>query len=219
MANYVNNAQMLQSIVEYKEKLEKARAEGTQEPRVPEYLGDCILKIATHLARKANFTNYSYKSELISDGIENAIRVVNSFDPTKSSNPFSYFTQVIYFAFLRRIASEKKQSYIKSKLIQNMPFESFELQDHDEDADFTNAYTAFIQSHQNFDDSFFKKKEKKKAEKKVHSLENFFESEDTANDEVEVEPELELDDFEPSPDDIQGIKELTVEIQEEIIEE
>lgn len=218
MANYVNNAQMLQSIVEYREKLEKARADGTPEPRVPEYLGDCILKIATHLARKANFTNYSYKSELISDGIENAIRVVNSFDPNKSSNPFSYFTQVIYFAFLRRIASEKKQSYVKAKLIQNMPFDSFEIQEHDDDADFKNAYTAFIQSHQNFDDSFLKKKEKKKSDKKDHSLESFFEEEITG-DNAEFDPELELEEHEPTEDEVLEIKELAVEIEEEIIEE
>jgi hypothetical protein len=101
---------------------------------------------------------------------------MDSFDPNKSSNPFSYFTQVIYFAFLRRIAKEKKQSYIKGKLIQEMPFESFEIQDHDDDTDFVNAYTAFIQANSNFDDSFIKKKDKKK--KPEQSLENFLEDDD-----------------------------------------
>jgi hypothetical protein len=184
-SHYVNNAEMLAAIKEYRERVTLARAEGVQDPRIPEYIGECIQKIATRLSHKANFINYSYRDEMILDGIENCIQCINSFDPNKSSNPFSYFTQVIYFAFLRRIAKEKKQAYIRGKLIRDMPFESFELQEHDEDADFKNAYMAFIQTHQNFDDSFIKKKEKKKAEKQ--SLENFFEvpKEQPLNDSVE----------------------------------
>lgn len=173
-AHYVNNAEMLEAIKQYKAKIEEARVTGHEDPRIPEYIGECILKIATRLSYKANFINYSYRDDMVLDGIENCMQCINSFDPSKSSNPFSYFTQVIYFAFLRRIAKEKKQSYIRGKLIQEMAFESFEIQDHDDDADFKNAYTSFIQSHQNFDDSFIKKKEKVK-EKKKQSLENFFE--------------------------------------------
>jgi len=171
--HYVNNAQMLESIKDYREKLLAARANSTTIPRIPEYLGECIMKIATGLSRKSNFINYSYKDDMILDGIENCVQCMHSFDPEKSSNPFSYFTQVIYFAFLRRIAKEKKQSYIKGKLIQDMAFDSFDLQGHDDDADFKNAYTAFIQSNSNFDDSFIKNKEKKKKEKLKQSLANF----------------------------------------------
>lgn len=171
--HYVNNAEMLEAIKQYKAEILEARANGQEDPRIPEYIGECILKIATRLSHKANFINYSYRDDMILDGIENCMQCINSFDPDKSSNPFSYFTQVIYFAFLRRIAKEKKQSYIRGRLIQDMAFDSFDLQDHDDDVDFKNAYMAFIQSHQNFDDSFVKKKEKKKAEKQ--SLENFFE--------------------------------------------
>ena len=173
--HYVNNAQMLEFIKDYREKLLAARANSTETPRIPEYLGECILKIATGLSRKSNFINYSYKDDMILDGIENCIQCMHSFDPEKSSNPFSYFTQVIYFAFLRRIAKEKKQSYIKGKLIQDMAFESFDLQGHDDDADFKNAYTAFVQANSNFDDSFIKNKEKKKKEKADQSLANFIE--------------------------------------------
>ena len=171
--HYVNNAQMLESIKDYREKLLAARANSTEIPRIPEYLGECIMKIATGLSRKSNFINYSYKDDMILDGIENCVHCMHSFDPEKSSNPFSYFTQVIYFAFLRRIAKEKKQSYIKGKLIQDMAFDSFDLQGHDDDADFKNAYTAFIQSNSNFDDSFIKNKEKKKKERLKQSLANF----------------------------------------------
>lgn len=171
--HYVNNAQMLEFIKDYREKLLDAKANSTEIPRIPEYLGECIMKIATGLSRKSNFINYSYKDDMILDGIENCVHCMHSFDPEKSSNPFSYFTQVIYFAFLRRIAKEKKQSYIKGKLIQDMAFDSFDLQGHDDDADFKNAYTAFIQSNSNFDDSFIKNKEKKKKEKLKQSLANF----------------------------------------------
>lgn len=184
--HYVNNAEMLESVKQYKAEILKAREEGREDPRIPEYIGECILKIATRLSRKANFINYSFREDMVLDGIENCMMCINSFDPNKSSNPFSYFTQVIYFAFLRRIAKEKKQSYIKGRLIQEMSIDSFDLQDHDDDADFKNAYAAFIQMHSNFDDSFIKKKEKKKKEKE-QSLETFF-------DEASVE-EIKVDDI------------------------
>lgn len=173
--HYVNNAEMLEAIKQYKANLKEARANGLEDPRIPEYLGACILKIATRLSHKANFINYSYRDDMILDGIENCIQCMNSFDPDKSSNPFSYFTQVIYFAFLRRIAKEKKQSYIKGKLIQEMAFDTFELQDHDDDGDFKNAYASFMQANSTFDDSFIKNKEKKKKVKDEQSLENFLE--------------------------------------------
>lgn len=200
--HYVNNAEMLEAIKLYKADIEKARAEGKEDPRIPEYLGECILKIATRLSHKANFINYSYRDDMILDGIENCMQCINSFDPNKSSNPFSYFTQVIYFAFLRRITKEKKQSYIRGKLIQEMAFESFEIQDHDDDGDFKNAYTAFIQSHQNFDDSFIKKKEKAKEKKKAQSLENFFDGVEDPDGHEPEEPNI-IDDitFEELDDD------------------
>jgi len=173
--HYVNNAEMLEAIKIYKIQLKEARENGTTEPRIPEYLGKCILMIANRLSHKSNFINYSYRDDMVLDGIENCIQCMNSFDPDKSSNPFSYFTQVIYFAFLRRIAKEKKQSYIKGKLIRDVALESFELQDHDDDTDFKNAYAIFMQANSTFDDSFIKNKEKKKKIKEEQSLENFIE--------------------------------------------
>lgn len=110
--HYVNNKKMLEHIIEYKQKFA-----ANPNARVPNYLGECILLIATNLARKPNFANYSYKDEMISDGIENCLLYFNNFNPEKSKNPFSYFTQIIFFAFLRRIAKEKKQTYVKQKLV------------------------------------------------------------------------------------------------------
>ena len=170
--HYVNNADFYEAIKAFSEKVKEAEESGEEKPRVPEYIGDCILKIATHLSYKPNFINYSYREDMILDGVENCLQYINNFDPSKSKNPFAYFTQIIYYAFLRRIAKEKKQSYIKSKMIMDMPFEAFELQNHDEDGAFHNAYLEFMQQHSDFEDPYERKKAAKKAAKK-DTLENF----------------------------------------------
>jgi len=113
--HYVNNADFLQALIEYKQNCQIAREENREEPVVPNYIGECFLKIAEHLSRKPNFISYSFREEMICDGIENCIMYFRNFDPTKSTNPFAYFTQIIYFAFLRRIQKEKKQLYVKYK--------------------------------------------------------------------------------------------------------
>lgn len=174
MAHYVNNADFLAAIKEYRKQVQEAEETGSPKPQVSNYIGECILKIATHLSYKPNFINYTYKDDMILDGIENCIQYIDNFDPAKSSNPFAYFTQIIYFAFLRRISNEKKQSYIKNKLIKDMPFEMFEIQEHDEDGTFHNQYMEYMKSHSSndLDDYFEKKKEKKKA-KKQSTLEEF----------------------------------------------
>lgn len=146
MAHYVNNADFLAAIKEYKQKVLEAEESGAEKPQVSNYIGECILKIANHLSYKPNFINYSYKDDMILDGIENCIQYIDNFDPAKSSNPFAYFTQIIFYAFLRRIAKEKKQSYIKNKLIKDMPFEAFELQEQDESGNYHNSYIDYMQS-------------------------------------------------------------------------
>jgi hypothetical protein len=119
MANYVDNKQLYATILEYKAKVEEAKQTNSDKPQIPNYVGECILLIAQRLATKPNFINYSYKDEMISDGIENCISYFDNFDPSKSNNPFAYFTQIIYYAFLRRIQKEKKQVYIKHKTAEN----------------------------------------------------------------------------------------------------
>jgi hypothetical protein len=113
--HYVNNADFLIALNEYNQTCENCRASGKTEPNIPNYIGECFLKIATHLSRKPNFISYSFREEMIGDGIENCMMYFRNFDPSKSSNPFAYFTQIIYFAFLRRIQKEKKQLYVKYK--------------------------------------------------------------------------------------------------------
>ena len=101
----------------YKERVIYAKEHGKPKPRVSNYVGDCFLKIATHLSYKPNFVNYPFREDMICDGIENCLQYIDNFDPEKSSNPFAYFTQIIYYAFLRRIQKEKKQLEIKQKIL------------------------------------------------------------------------------------------------------
>ena len=118
--HYVNNKEFLQAMIEWKARCREAEAEGKPQPPITNYIGECFLKIANHLSYRPNFINYTYRDEMISDGIENCLQYVHNFNPEKSNNPFAYFTQIIYYAFLRRIQKEKKQSHVKNKLIENM---------------------------------------------------------------------------------------------------
>tara|TARA_B100000902_G_scaffold217134_1_gene206382 strand:+ start:1206 stop:1697 length:492 start_codon:yes stop_codon:yes gene_type:complete len=116
--HYVNNKEFLAAIVEYKKRVKTALENDQPKPRITNYLGECFLKIATHLSYKPNFVNYMFKDDMVCDGIENCVQYINNFDPEKSSNPFAYFTQIIHYAFLRRIQKEKKQLEIKTKIIE-----------------------------------------------------------------------------------------------------
>lgn len=117
--NYVNNPEFLEAIVKYKKACQEAEDCGDDPPQIPNYIGECLYQIATRLATKPNFSGYTYKEEMISDGLENAIQALSNFDPDKSQNPFAYFTQIIWYAFLRRIDKEKKQLYIKHKVTES----------------------------------------------------------------------------------------------------
>ena len=121
--HYVNNKEFLYAIVAYKADVKEALDNGKDKPRIPNYLGECFLKIATHLSYKPNFVNYMFKDDMIADGYENCVQYINNFNPEKSSNPFAYFTQIIHYAFLRRIQKEKKQLEIRQKIIEKSGFD------------------------------------------------------------------------------------------------
>jgi hypothetical protein len=116
--HYIDNDLFFTEMSAWRKQVDAADAAGTTHPPVTHYIGECFMKIAEHLSRKPNFINYPYRDEMISDGIENCLLYAYNFDPKKSTNPFSYFTQIIYYAFLRRIQKEKKQAYIKLKKIE-----------------------------------------------------------------------------------------------------
>ena len=117
--HYVDNKKFLIAMTEYRELRIKAEEEGKKRPQVTNYIGECYLKIANHLSYRPNFINYTYRDDMISDGIENCLQYMDNFDPEKSKNPFAYFTQIIYYAFIRRIQKEKKQQQVKQKMIAN----------------------------------------------------------------------------------------------------
>ena len=121
--HYVNNKELLQALIVYREKVAHAKENDLPKPRITNYLGECFLKIATHLSYKPNFVNYMFRDDMISDGIENSVQYIHNFDPEKSRNPFAYFTQIIHYAFLRRIQKEKKQLDIKTKIIERSGFD------------------------------------------------------------------------------------------------
>ena len=121
--HYVNNKEFLAALIDYRQLVAIAETKGEPKPRITNYLGSCFLKIATHLSFKPNFVNYMFKDDMISDGIENCVQYIHNFDPEKSRNPFAYFTQIIHYAFLRRIQKEKKQLDIKTKIIERSGFD------------------------------------------------------------------------------------------------
>ena len=182
--HYVNNADFLQALIEYRLKVKEAKEADKEKPRLTNYVGECFLKIAEHLSRKPNFISYSFREEMISDGIENCIQYVDNFDPDKSKNPFAYFTQIIYFAFLRRIMKEKKQLYVKYKAS-----EQFGIMEDEYDED-TGTSRPFIlydnisEFIQNFEES--KKKKKEKSANK--GIEKFIEPEDVLLEDIETIP-------------------------------
>ena len=121
--HYVNNKEFLEALIVFKAKCAAAKEAGEQRPQISNYIGECFLKIATHLSYKPNFVNYMFREDMICDGIENCVQYIENFNPEKSNNPFAYFTQIIYYAFLRRIQKEKRQLEIKNKILDKSGYE------------------------------------------------------------------------------------------------
>ena len=134
--HYVDNKKFHEEMVAYKDHCAdvKKKDPDLPVPIIPDYIGDCFMRIAERLSLRPNFVNYAFRDEMISDGIENCVQSAHNFNPEKSSNPFSYFTQIIYYAFIRRIQKEKKQLYIQYKSIHNnsMLSDSVALSEHDD---------------------------------------------------------------------------------------
>ena len=120
--HYVNNKDFLAALIKYREDVEISSLQDKPKPVIPRYIGECFLKIANHLSFKPNFVNYMFKDDMICDGIENCVQYIHNFNPKKSENPFAYFTQIIYYAFLRRIQREKRQLEIKNKILERSGF-------------------------------------------------------------------------------------------------
>ena len=135
---YVDNKKFFEAMCDFKKSVLAAADSGEARPVVPDYVAECIMKIATHLSYKPNFINYTFRDEMICDGIENSLQYIDNFNPDKSKNPFAYFTQIIYYAFLRRIQKEKKHLYVKMKYSEhtNVLGDTADTQSHDSGKNF-----------------------------------------------------------------------------------
>lgn len=175
--HYINNEDFLKALVDYKTKCVEAEKAGKPKPNIPNYIGECFMKIAEGLSHKPNFINYTYRDEMIADGIENCLMYFENFDPSKSKNPFAYFTQVIYFAFLRRIQKEKKQLYVKYKATEMYGvLDEFEmLESEDGVTKQFELYENISEFIETYEDAKKTKKESKNLIKKPKGLEKFIE--------------------------------------------
>jgi len=144
--HYVNNKEFLIAMTEYKRLVNLSKESGEAKPPVTNYIGECFLKIANHLSYRPNFINYTFRDDMISDGIENCLQYLDNFNPEKSNNPFAYFTQIIYYAFVRRIQKEKKQVTIKQKMIAESNYDDMTLQP-GEDREFKNMFSEFLKQN------------------------------------------------------------------------
>lgn len=163
--HYVNNKELYEAMIKYQQGIRDAEESGDERPPIPEYIGQCLVQIANRLSHKPNFINYSYRDEMISDGIENCITYINNFNPEKSKNPFAYFTQIIYYAFLRRIQKEKKQLYIKHKALEDSVLMD-KIIEHAEYADGPAPIPTYIDLDNEYMVEFVQNFERKQNEKK-----------------------------------------------------
>ena len=128
--HYVNNATFSQAVVDYVSHVEKCKKEKESVPKVPDYIAQCFLRIAEGLSHKANFIRYTYREEMVMDAVENCLKAISNYNleaatRTGKPNAFAYFTQITWFAFLRRITKEKKQQDIKLKYLTKSGIENF----------------------------------------------------------------------------------------------
>ena len=128
--HYVNNREFSYAVVDYVKSVQLAESEGREPPKVTNYIASCFLKISEGLSHKSNFIRYTYREEMVMDAVENCLKAIHNYNieaATRTGNPnaFAYFTQICYYAFLRRIAKEKKQQDVKFKYIENAGIEDF----------------------------------------------------------------------------------------------
>lgn len=172
--NYINNEDFCEAVIQHNEKCKEAEALGKPKPRLPDYIGICFIKLAEGLARRPNFFGYSFKEEMVADGIENCLQYVHNFNPEKTKNPFAYFTQILWWCFVRRIKKEKLQQYIKYKAT-----ESFGVLDEDELMELGDGQIKQVEIYDNLYEFIrdFEEKELKKPVKinppKIQGIEKF----------------------------------------------
>ena len=159
--HYVDNKEFLKAITAYRQEVKEAKMLDKPKPLITHYLAECFLKIATHLSYRPNFINYMFKEDMISDGVENCVQYIDNFDPEKSKNPFAYFTQIIYYAIIRRIQKEKKQQEVKQKMIANYGIEQMMDSMEGDDTQYQSQMLDFLRRNSREETEADKKKEVK----------------------------------------------------------
>lgn len=181
--NYVDNKQLYQALVQWQKELKAAHKKKLPKPQLPEYVAECMIKMANRLSQKAGFVNYTYREDMVGDALESCLRYIHNFNPAKSTNAFAYITQIIHNAFIRRIQKEQKQLYVKMKIVDDADFlGSYERQDGDS-THYNNSYVTYLQENKGDVISKFEiwkesKKTKANAKKKEVMLVGLFEEED-----------------------------------------
>ena len=185
--HYVNNEDFLQAMIEFKENCELAKVAGKPRPVIPDYIARCIMMIAEKLSRKPNFYSYTFREDMVGDAIKNCILYIDNFDPTIGKNPFAYFTQIIYFAFIQRINKERKQLYVKYKSTEELSilgdYEQFELSEMDGEGEgrqfeLYENISEFIDNYEEKNNIKKVSKKKKQKERELSLLEELFEEEE-----------------------------------------
>ena len=157
---YVDNNKLYNALVGYKKECLEAEKNNKEYPIVPRYIGECLLLIATNLTRRFNFNGYSWRDDMIGDAVLDALTYIHKFNPDAYTNPFGYFTNNMYWAFVRRIQREKKQSAIKGAMVKEMPMEAFNLQGQDLDHEFIDSHNSYLTMYSSFSDDYPRRKKK-----------------------------------------------------------
>ncbi len=146
--HYVNNALFSQSVVDHVISVREAEAAGEKIPQMPRYVAECFLKISEGLSHKSNFVRYTYREEMVMDAVENCLRACKNYNVEAATrkgkpNAFGYFTQIAWYAFLRRIKKEQRQQDVKLNYLAESGLEEF-MVDPNEDPQVAKAVQSFV---------------------------------------------------------------------------
>lgn len=159
--HYVDNEKFCEEMTKWKKRVLDAREVDDVDPPSTEFMGECFLKICEHLIMRPNFINYTFRDDLISDGIENCLLYAHNFNPEKSKNPFSYFTQIIHHAYVRRIVKERKLMHIKYLFVERSGILDELNPDNEDNKKITKTWVEYLKTHEKYAVNPDKKKKKK----------------------------------------------------------
>lgn len=172
---YVDNQRFYDEIVKRKAALKEAEEKGLPKPKINDYIGKCLTDIATNFAKRPLYYGRTYKDEMIQDAIVNCVRYFDTFDPERTKNPFSYFSQCCYYSFLATIVNERDQAYTRSQIAKNVNIDKFTSQEHD-NSEIANEYIEYLNSLQKTDYSKYYEKKPKLKREHINELQKFMDS-------------------------------------------